>query len=212
MRPHFLATALPLLILSFTSLTTAGKSTTSASDDEFDVSTLPHTLTLYASPLISSTKPLPPPTPYGTISYNPSTLQALFTASTSSSPPADAPLTKLGLYDSDSKRWRSAVVVAREKLVDGYVVLHLAEDKGDQEVRCVSFAAAVPGEQKAGVTAKVVRVTAGPQPVLSQPVVLDEGGKVPEPEQEKTLLQKYWWVLFALAMLVITSGAPDEGK
>jgi hypothetical protein len=190
MRPHFLTTALPLLILSLISLASAGKTTTPASDDEFDVSTLPHALTLYASPLISSSKPLPPPAPYGTISYNPSTLQARFTPFTSSSPPADAPLTKLGLYDSDSKRWRSAVVVAREKLVAGYVILHLAEDKEDQEVRSVSFAAAVPGEKKEGVSVKVVRATAGPEPVLNKPVVLDETGKVPEPEVEKTFLQK----------------------
>ena len=73
--------------------------------------------------------------------------------------------------------------------MDGCVVLHLGEE-GDQEVRYVSFAAAAPGEKKEGVSVKVVRATAGPQPVLNQPVVLDESGKVPEPEVEKTFLQK----------------------
>ncbi|KAI9786230.1 MAG: hypothetical protein M1839_007641 [Geoglossum umbratile] len=214
MRSHFLTTTLPLLVLSLTFLASVGRATSILTDDEFDVSTLPYTITLYASPLIpsSGTKAPPPPTPYGTISYNPSTLQALFTPSTSPSPPADVPLTKLGLYDSDSKRWRSAVVAATEKLAGGCVMLHLGAGEGDQEVRHVSFAAAGPEGQIGGVGARVVRAAAGPRPVLSQPVVLDESGKEPEPEVEKTFLQKYWWIFLAAAMLIITSGGPDEGK
>ncbi|CUS11688.1 unnamed protein product [Tuber aestivum] len=48
--------------------------------------------------------------------------------------------------------------------------------------------------------------TPGPQPFLNKPIVLNAEGKLPEPDIEKTFLQKYWWVLLAGALLVLSGG------
>jgi hypothetical protein len=189
MRIRFLSPALPLLLFFFiSSLASANKPTP---PDEFETSTFPYSLTLYLSPLASNS-PNTPPTPYGTLSYNPSTLQGSFTPSSSSPPPKSLPaFAKLGLYDTDTQRWRSAVVAKKELLEDGgCVVLHLGGEKGE-EAKYVGFMGG--GETTTGskrMQVKVMKGEEGPGAVLNKPVVVDENGKVPEPEVEKTFFQK----------------------
>ena len=48
----------------------------------------------------------------------------------------------------------------------------------------------------------------GSQPELNKPVVLAPNGKKVEPEPEKTMLQKYWWVL-AIGLFLAVSGGGD---
>ncbi|MCJ1448811.1 MAG: hypothetical protein MMC23_009330 [Stictis urceolatum] len=48
-----------------------------------------------------------------------------------------------------------------------------------------------------------------PRPVLNKPVVLNEQGKIEEPEQPKTLLQKYWWVGVALLLMTLAGGGGE---
>lgn len=51
---------------------------------------------------------------------------------------------------------------------------------------------------------------AGAVPVLNRPVVLAPDGTVPTPEGERTFLQKYWWVLLAGLLLVVSGGSGGE--
>ncbi|KAH0543675.1 hypothetical protein FGG08_001990 [Glutinoglossum americanum] len=191
MRIHFLSPTFPLLLLSLlSSLPTIHTTPPPPSDpDEFEPSTLPNTLTLHLTALTPNPN-TNPPTPYGTISYNPTTLQGRFTPSSpplqTSSLPA---LAKLGLYDTDERRWRSAVVASKEALAEGgCVVLHL--DAEGEEVRHVSFAEGGEKGGEEGACVRVLRTEEGPGVVLNSPVVVDENGKVPEPEVEKSFLQK----------------------
>jgi hypothetical protein len=142
----------------------------------------PQTLTLHITSPTTSAKP----SIYGTISYNPKTLQASFTSAPSSKLPPN-PLAKLGVYDSATRRWRNAVVAHTDALRRGVcVVLYLAEDDG-AEVRLVGLAEEAA---EGGACVRVVRAVKGPEPVLNRPVVLGEDGKVPEPEVERSFLQK----------------------
>lgn len=50
--------------------------------------------------------------------------------------------------------------------------------------------------------------TKGPE--LNRPVVLNPEGKVDVPEAEKTMLQKYWWVLLGAVMLMMTAGGGEQ--
>jgi len=52
--------------------------------------------------------------------------------------------------------------------------------------------------------------TPGPQPFLNKPIVLNAEGKLPEPDVEKTFLQKYWWILLAAALLILSGGGGAE--
>ncbi|KAI9786744.1 MAG: hypothetical protein M1816_007815 [Peltula sp. TS41687] len=173
-----------------------------------------HTVTVYTWPLS-----VPSPTPYLEIKYDPTTLQ---TAVTKAYPPfaagADAnddndPLTRVGLWDQSSGRWRGVVTA-----LSGFgeestrtVSLHL-DGKGD--VWHVGFYAGKPvedyvvgktkGSGAAGqVRVELVRATPGPMPVLDEPMVLDESGRLPEKEVEKSFFQRYWWVFMAIAMLAM---------
>jgi hypothetical protein len=57
---------------------------------------------------------------------------------------------------------------------------------------------------------KIQKTTSGPAPALNKPVVLDETGKLPEKEPEKTLLQRYWWVLAIVGLLAFSGGGGDD--
>ncbi|PWW75509.1 hypothetical protein C7212DRAFT_322493 [Tuber magnatum] len=57
---------------------------------------------------------------------------------------------------------------------------------------------------------RATKPTPGPQPFLNKPIVLNAEGKLPEPDVEKTFLQKYWWVLLAGAFLVLSGGGSAE--
>lgn len=60
-----------------------------------------------------------------------------------------------------------------------------------------------------GPKIKVLKTVKGKLPELNRPVVLSPEGKVAEPEPEKTMLQKYWWVILAGVMLLMTAGGGE---
>ncbi|KAJ6262878.1 hypothetical protein Dda_1435 [Drechslerella dactyloides] len=65
------------------------------------------------------------------------------------------------------------------------------------------------GAEKPETEIVILRPFAGVQPTLNKPVVLMPDGRMAPPkEEEKTFLQKYWWVLVAGAILLVA--APGE--
>jgi len=57
----------------------------------------------------------------------------------------------------------------------------------------------------------VVKPWPGATPILNKPVVLMPDGRAPQVEEEKTFLQKYWWVLLA-GVVLLFAGPSDSGK
>ncbi|KAG6122307.1 hypothetical protein E4U14_007771 [Claviceps sp. LM454 group G7] len=156
------------------------------------------------------------PLPLAEISYD---LTALASSSILSyeapEVPDSAGLVRIGIYDPKTKTWTSGTTVAStENFAKGYsptITVNV-----NQEGHIMS--AAVKGVQiDAGQTRdfgpKVVVLTEreGAQPVLNKPIVLTEGKKVVE--DEKTFLQKYWWMI-GIAVFVALSGGGggEQGK
>jgi len=53
---------------------------------------------------------------------------------------------------------------------------------------------------------RTFKAAPGVLPQLNKPVVLSPDGRIPQPEQERTLFQKYWWVLLAGVFIMMSGG------
>lgn len=157
------------------------------------------TATVYVWPLSA-----PSPTPYLDITYDPSSRQA--SVAKAYPPPVvvaddqdEDALVRVGLWDGKSKKWRG-VVTAASAIGDSHprtVSLHL---DGNGDAWYVGFHASESKREKPAGKAKdddagrlrveLVTPTLGPTPVLNKPLVLDEHGKPPEKEVEKSFVQK----------------------
>ncbi|PGH28797.1 hypothetical protein GX50_08460 [[Emmonsia] crescens] len=62
-------------------------------------------------------------------------------------------------------------------------------------------------EGAASLKVEFVRSNPSPSPHLNRPVVLNPDGNAPEEVVEKSLLQRYWWVLGIIAILAFTGSA-----
>ncbi|XWX02394.1 hypothetical protein V2A60_010431 [Cordyceps javanica] len=117
---------------------------------------------------------------------------------------------RIGVYDVTSGAWSSGTTVASvDNFSKGFAPNFLVSvDASSGAV----VSATLKGVQiDAGHTRDfgpqvvVLPETRGPQPALNKPVVLNPEGKREEP-QEKTLLQKYWWVLAIVAFIAVSGG------
>ncbi|KAK6518422.1 hypothetical protein TWF506_005578 [Arthrobotrys conoides] len=66
------------------------------------------------------------------------------------------------------------------------------------------------GAEQPEAEINIIRPYEGAKPALNRPVVLMPDGRLPQKEEEKTFLQKYWWLL--AAGMVLLAAAPGEGK
>ncbi|KAI9820329.1 MAG: hypothetical protein M1827_005951 [Pycnora praestabilis] len=204
------------LILLLSTFTISSYATTT--DTDSSPAALDRTTTVYYWPLAS-----PSPLALAQVKYNAETLETGIAAYPSlpyvkSPPPND--LVRIGLYDSSTKVWRGSVTAA-ESFKEGYqglITLHLDNEGG---VRHVGYRASRkprdgPVEKGKGsgkeqvLKVEVMKPVPGPQPHLNRPVVLSPDGKVPEKEVEKTLFQKYWWVLLGVTVLAMSGGGGDK--
>ncbi|GAB0137740.1 hypothetical protein EsDP_00005994 [Epichloe bromicola] len=163
---------------------------------------------------ISST-PHQTPHPLAEISYD---LAALASSSVLSYDAPELPesssLIRVGVYDKKTKSWTSGTTVAStENFAKGYspTIMVNVNHKGHV------VSAALKGVQiDAGQTRdfgpKVVVLTEGKgaQPALNKPVVLTEGEKVEE--EEKSFLQKYWWMIGIAVFIALSGGGGEQGK
>ncbi|KAK8006466.1 hypothetical protein PG991_012763 [Apiospora marii] len=125
---------------------------------------------------------------------------------------------RVGAWDPAAKAWASSTSLASTANFDKGFAPHF--------VVTVDSSGLTGSGDVVGVVLKGVRIDAGqtrdfgPQVVLrtaepgsqvelNKPVVLSpEGRKVAE-EPEKTLLQKYWWIIGIVLMLTLTGGGGD---
>ncbi|KAI9802920.1 MAG: hypothetical protein M1825_002151 [Sarcosagium campestre] len=150
------------------------------------------------------------PSPLLSIVYDAATLSA---RSTSYTPPtklldssSPTQLVRVGYLRNprDQDSWTGVVVSSKafDKGHARYVELLLGPD---DEVLHVGFQAAVSSDDGA-IGVKVVRPSRGPLPELERPLVVDESGRVPQKEPEKSLLQKYWWLFIVMAVFAMMGG------
>ncbi|KAK2624327.1 hypothetical protein QTJ16_006277 [Diplocarpon rosae] len=166
--------------------------------------------TVYIQPLTSSSSPLP----LAEIKFNPSTLSAEITSYESPDLPENSKLLRVGIYDPSSAMWKSSTsITSPENFAKGYsptIVLNLDTQGAVIGVSCKSSLIDAGQTRDFGPRVKVVGMREGKKPELNRPVVLSPEGKLAEPEVEKTLFQRFWWVGLAGLMLLMTAGGGGE--
>ncbi|GAO17685.1 uncharacterized protein UV8b_01332 [Ustilaginoidea virens] len=177
----------------------------------------PQSVEIFVQPISSSSSSSHPPLPLAGIIYD---LAALASSSVVSYDAPEIPdssdLIRVGVYDLKTKSWASGTTVAStENFAKGYspVIVVNVDSKGDV------LSASIKGVRiDAGHTRdfgpKVVVLTEGQgaQPILNKPVVLAEGKKAVE-EEEKTFLQKYWWMIGIAVFIALSGGGGvEQGK
>ncbi|KAM0329138.1 hypothetical protein ACHAQA_004434 [Verticillium albo-atrum] len=165
---------------------------------------------LHYQPITPSTATDPAPLPLAEIHFDTSSPETA-TVESYEAPdlPEDAERVRIGFWDAATASWRSgASVTSAATFSKGYAPhLLLSVDAAG-----VALGAGARGVRiDAGATRDfgpkaVVSVGGrGETPVVGKPVVLVDGRKK-EPEAEKTMLQKYWWVIAGVVLLTLTAG------
>ncbi|KAG6360247.1 hypothetical protein INS49_011303 [Diaporthe citri] len=175
------------------------------------------TANIYIQPLGSSSSPVL----LAGLTYDSSAPDTASSASVTSYEAPELPestdLVRVGIYDANQKQWAGSTSVASaENFAKGYsphFVLSVDGTSGEEVV----LGASVRGVRiDAGQTrdfgpqASLLLTSRGKQPDLNKPIVLSPEGKKVEKE-EKTFLQKYWWMI-GIAMLLAMGGGGGEGK
>ncbi|KAI9170984.1 hypothetical protein HJFPF1_00463 [Paramyrothecium foliicola] len=123
-------------------------------------------------------------------------------------------LVRIGLWDSTAKSWIAGTTVASVENFDkGYSpTLMLSVDaKGDVQSVALKGVRIDAGQTRDfGPKAMVLLEAQGKQPELNKPVVLTPEGKKPGQEEEKTFLQKYWWMIAIAVMIGLSGGGGPE--
>ncbi|KAI1633917.1 hypothetical protein F4809DRAFT_643955 [Biscogniauxia mediterranea] len=126
--------------------------------------------------------------------------------------PEDAKLVRIGVYNPSSKQWESSTSVASvENFSKGYspTVILSVDQKGAVVGVALRGVAIDAGQTRDfGPQAMVLTTQPGKQPDLNKPVVLSPEGKTVVPE-EKTFLQKYWWLIGIVVLMTMTGGGGD---
>ncbi|KAJ5090428.1 hypothetical protein N7532_009112 [Penicillium argentinense] len=121
-------------------------------------------------------------------------------------------LVRVGLYTStpmSAKQWVGSLV-SLSALTDAHhhqpiFRLHLGPSN---EVYHVSLAASEPDTTSPKV--ELVSTQPGAQPHLNRPIFVGPDGENPDVVEEKSFLQKYWWVLLIVAFLSMSGGAEGQ--
>ncbi|ROW17173.1 hypothetical protein VPNG_01126 [Cytospora leucostoma] len=174
----------------------------------------PKAVPIHVQPIDSNSNA--PPVPLAEVTYDNDTPEGSAAVTYYDAPELhpSVSLVRIGIYDSKANQWLgSTSVTSVENFGEGYaphIVLSVDATNGDGEGEVLG--ASLRGVRiDAGQTrdfgpqAKVVTKIVGKQPELNKPIVLSPEGKNVEPE-EKTFLQKYWWVLGIAAVLAMGGG------
>ncbi|KAH7153241.1 hypothetical protein EDB81DRAFT_790935 [Dactylonectria macrodidyma] len=166
------------------------------------------TAQIYVQPIHASAHE---PQPLAEVAYDPASSSSSQVASYEAPElPEGASLVRIGLYDSKSGRWISGTTAASVDNFDkGYApnILLSVDEQGD--VRSVAYKGVQidAGQTRDfGPQVVVLTVAKGKQPELNKPVVLSPEGKKVGEEPEKTLLQKYWWVIGIVVVMTMAGG------
>ncbi|KAH7320937.1 hypothetical protein B0I35DRAFT_477476 [Stachybotrys elegans] len=167
------------------------------------------TANIYIQPIAPSTTP----SHLAEVSYDTASL-ASTSIITYDAPeiPESAELVRIGLYDPKSSTWLSGTTVASvENFSKGYSpTLMLTVDANGEPLSTACKGVQIDAGQTRdfGPKAIIIVETKGKQPELNKPVVLSPEGKHVV-EEEKTFLQKYWWMI-AIGMFVLISGGGSD--
>ncbi|KAI0974853.1 hypothetical protein F4678DRAFT_353178 [Xylaria arbuscula] len=127
--------------------------------------------------------------------------------------PDETKLVRVGIYDPAAGQWASSTSVASIDNFDkGYSpTLILSVEKSGEPISAAIRGVQIDAGQTRdfGPKALVLVTAAGKQPDLNKPVVLSPEGKQVVPE-EKTLLQKYWWVIGLVVLMSVIGGGDDK--
>ncbi|EGR47943.1 uncharacterized protein TRIREDRAFT_62922 [Trichoderma reesei QM6a] len=127
--------------------------------------------------------------------------------------PESAQLVRVGLYDTKSARWISGTTVASVDNFDkGYSPnLVLSVDAHGELLSAALKGVRIDAGQTRDFGPQIVVLPAlkGKQPELNKPVVLSPEGKKVE-EEEKTILQKYWWLIGIVVFLAMSGGGSEK--
>ena len=168
----------------------------------YDPTELPATVQISIQPITRLGTPSSSPIQHlCTIAYNPTLLYHDLDNWSPPELPPSSKLVRVGVYKEKEGRWEGSVsTTSVESFSKGYspkIVLFLnseAEKGGEGEVLGVSVKSAkidAGATRDFGPSVKLVKGKKGKGPELNRPVVLNEEGKLEEPEPEKTLLQRY---------------------
>ena len=160
-------------------------------------SVLSRSITIYVWPLSA-----PSPSPYLNIAYDPTSLSVAVkksyqaTLPSQQDPSRSESLVRVGIWDAQVKTLRGVVTSAAtlDPRQGRTIFIHLDEEGSAWHVDVRPFRPqdeARRGKERYNmVKVELVRPTADPSPILNEPVVRDEQGKIPEPEPEKSFFQK----------------------
>ncbi|RDL38277.1 Uncharacterized protein BP5553_02617 [Venustampulla echinocandica] len=166
--------------------------------------------TISIQPVESSSYPVT----LAAIKYNPSTLTAELADFELPELSSESKLLRIGVYDPTTSSWKTSTsVTSSESFSKGYsptLVLSLDAQGAVIGVTCKSSKIDAGQTRDFGPKVTVLKMGKGKGPELNRPVVLSAEGKLEEPVPEKTMLQKYWWVLLGATMLILTSGGGGE--
>lgn len=167
---------------------------------------------MYAAPLGDSQ-----PIEVGTIQYNPTSSQAQYSAATVpvGAFGSDDDLVVVGEWNGGKWKYTSLVKASMLKPSATQPTITLQMSSSNQEAIGVTWSVPPVSEDsklklKELTLNPIVEIRGpvkAPRPGLNKPVILNkETGKVDEQVPEKSLLQRYWWVLLAGAALLMAGG------
>ncbi|OTA53436.1 hypothetical protein K449DRAFT_390270 [Hypoxylon sp. EC38] len=129
--------------------------------------------------------------------------------------PDDTKLVRIGVYNPSTKQWESSTSVASvENFSKGYspTLILSVDQRGDVISAALRGVRIDAGQTRDfGPQARVLVTEPGKQPELNKPIVLSPEGKNVV-EEERTFLQKYWWLIGIVVLMTMTGGGGEQGK
>ncbi|KAI5457993.1 hypothetical protein BGZ63DRAFT_392389 [Mariannaea sp. PMI_226] len=166
------------------------------------------TAQIYVQPIDASSAE---PQPLAEVVYDPASISSSQVISYEAPElPEAASTVRIGVYDVKSQRWISGTTAASaDNFAKGYapnIVLSL-DDQGELLSAAYKGVRIDAGQTRDfGPKVVVLPSAKGKQPALNKPVVLSPEGKKVGEEPEKSLLQKYWWVLAIMVVMTMAGG------
>ncbi|KAL4869326.1 hypothetical protein BDV12DRAFT_83365 [Aspergillus spectabilis] len=148
------------------------------------------------------------------VSYDPASLKSDLI---DYSPPTDLSqdLARIGFYiatTSNPKQWvgtlTSLSALKGDETQKPTLRLHISPANEIYHVSLASASAYTSSSDN--LQLEIVTDKAGASPHLNRPIVVGPDGKNPEEEPEKTLFQKYWWVLLIVTFLAMSGGGEQQ--
>ncbi|KAI0124604.1 hypothetical protein F4776DRAFT_630602 [Hypoxylon sp. NC0597] len=157
------------------------------------------------------------PAPLAEIRYDPAVAASSAEVLSYEAPeiPDNARLVRIGVYNPSANRWESSTSVASvENFSKGYspTLILSVDQKGDVISAALRGVRIDAGQTRDfGPQALVLVTEPGKQPELNKPIVLSPEGKNVV-EEERSFLQKYWWLIGIVVLMTMTGGGGEQGK